>query len=73
MDKVTRDALDGIAAAESWKPSEGAIVRTNEYLRLVERVEGLPESRRGTDKTWTERVLDSWRNATETARETHPE
>lgn len=69
MDDVTRRALEGIAEAEAWKPAEGPIVLSREYLRLVERVEQLPESRPGTDKTWTEEVLESWASAVETSRE----
>ena len=69
MDEVTRKALEGITDAESSKPNEGPIVLSDEYLRLIERVEQLPESRPGTDKTWTERVLESWNSTVETARE----
>ena len=67
MDEVTRRALEGIAEARASKPDEGPIVLSSDYLRLVERVERLPENRPGTDKTWTERVLDSWKNAVENA------
>jgi hypothetical protein len=72
MDEVTRRALDGIAAAESAQPSEGPIVLSKEYLRLVERAEKLPENRPGTDKTWTERVLEEWTHLVETARRLPP-
>ena len=54
MDDETRRALDAIAEAVSSKPPEGPIVLSDEYLRLVEQVEQLPENRPGTDKTWTE-------------------
>lgn len=67
MDEVTRKALEGIAEAEAWKPSEGPIVLSGEYLRLVERVEQLPENRPGADKTWTERVLEEWKKMVESA------
>lgn len=69
MDDVTRRALDGIAAAKAMQPKPGPIVLSDEYLRLIERVEQLPENRPGTDKTWTERVLESWKQALKTVRE----
>lgn len=69
MDDATRAALDAIAEAKARKPPEGPIVLSPEYLRLVERAEQLPANRPGTDKTWTERVLDSWKDAVENARE----
>ena len=69
MDDVTRRALEGIAAAKAWKPPQGPIVLSEEYLRLVERVERLPENRPGADKTWTERAIASWKHAMRTARE----
>jgi hypothetical protein len=69
MDEVTRRALEAIDAAKSAQPTEGPIVLSEEYMRLVERVEALPENRPGTDKTWTERVLEEWRHLVETARE----
>jgi hypothetical protein len=72
MDDMTRKALDGIAAAESAQPSDGPIVLSQEYLRLVERAAKLPENRPGTDKTWTERVLEEWKHLVETARELPP-
>ena len=69
MDKALRMALDGIAEAVAWKPEPGPIVLSEEYLRLVERAEQLPQNRPGTDKSWTERCLDSWKKAVENARE----
>lgn len=69
VDDVTRRALTAIAEAEAWKPAEGPIFLSSEYLRLVERAEELPENRAGSDKTWTERVLESWRRAVEASRE----
>jgi hypothetical protein len=60
MDDVLCRALEGIAAAESAKPPPGPIVLSEEYLRLVERVEEHPANRPGTDKTWTERALLEW-------------
>jgi len=68
MDEVTRRAWAAIEAALAWKPPEGPIVLSGEYLRLVERVEQLPENRPGTDKTWTERVLAQWKHAVENSR-----
>ena len=72
MDEVTRRALEEIAAAKAAQPSEGPIVLSEEYLRRVERAEKLPENRRGTDKTWTERVLAEWTHLVETGRELPP-
>ena len=60
MDDALRRALEGIAAAKEAQPDEGPIVLSQEYLRLVERAEQLPQNRPGTDKTWTERVLMEW-------------
>lgn len=68
MDDVTRRALEAIAAAEAMKPPEGPIVLSEEYLRLVERAEQLPENRPGTDKSWTERVVAEWTYLVKTAR-----
>ncbi|MEW6074474.1 MAG: hypothetical protein AB1726_18000 [Planctomycetota bacterium] len=72
MDDAARRAREGIAAAESTLPSEGPIVLSEEYLRLVERAEKLPESRPGTDKTWIERTLEEWTRLVETARRIPP-
>ncbi|MFT5478166.1 MAG: hypothetical protein ACI8Y8_003529 [Planctomycetota bacterium] len=59
MDDATKRTLAAIDAAVAWKPPEGPIVLSDEYLRLVERAEQLPENRPGTDKTWVERMLAS--------------
>lgn len=69
MDEVLRRALAGIDEAVAWKPPEGPIVLSEEYLRLVERAERLPENRPGADKTWTERLLAWSQHDLETARE----
>ena len=69
MDEVTRQALDGIEKAKAMQPRPGPIVLSDEYLRLIERVEQLPENRPGTDKTWTERALESWKKTLASARE----
>ena len=68
MDDMTRRALEAIAKAVAMQPP-GPVVLSAEYLRLLERLEALPESRPGTDKSWTERVLVSWKRALESARE----
>jgi hypothetical protein len=34
------------------QPPPGPIVLTDEYLRLLERYEALPQSRPGADRTW---------------------
>jgi hypothetical protein len=73
MDEMTRRALQSIAQAKSLSPPEGPVVLSDEYLRLIERVEALPENRPGTDKSWTERVLASWKRTLQTAREVPPE
>jgi len=72
MDDATRKALEAIDAAVAAKPPEGPIVLSEEYLRLVRRVEELPENKPGTDKTWTERVVDEWKHLVESAREIPP-
>lgn len=72
MDELTRKALEAIETARSAQPAEGPIVLSEAYLRLVERVEALPENRPGTDKTWTERVLEEWKHLVETARRLPP-
>lgn len=72
MDEVTRRALEGIKAAETVKPRAGPVVLSDEYVRLVQRVEQLQENRPGTDKTWTERVLAEWKRLVESARELPP-
>jgi hypothetical protein len=46
--------------AESWKPPEGPVVLSEEYLRLIDRVERTVASR-PRDVSWVERVLDEWR------------
>lgn len=69
MDDATRRTLEAIERAKASLPPEGPVVLSEEYLRLIERVEALPENRPGTDKTWTERVLASWKRTVETARE----
>jgi len=57
MDDSLRKAHAALDAAKEWKPPPGPVVLSPEYLRLIERVEQLPENRPGTDKGWTERVL----------------
>lgn len=51
--------------AGSWKPPEGPVVLSEEYLRLIERVERSVASRPrddvSRDVSWVERVLDEWR------------
>lgn len=73
MDEQTRRALEAIDAAVAWKPPEGPIVLSDEYLALVEQAEALPQNRAGTDKTWTERVLVEWNHFVRNAREISPE
>lgn len=73
MDEETRLALEAIDAAVAWKPPEGPIVLSDEYLALVEQAEALPQNRAGTDKTWTERVLLTWKWELRNAREILPE
>lgn len=68
MDESLRKALDVLKQAERWKPPPGPVVLTEEYLRLVERAERLPQNRPGTDKTWVERALASWKHEVTTAR-----
>ena len=60
VDEGTRKALEAIAAAKAMQPPEGPVVLSEEYLRLIERAERLPENRPGTNKAWTERVLAEW-------------
>lgn len=72
MDDVLRRALEGIAKAEASSPPPGPIVLSDEYLRLIERVEALPQNRPGTDKTWTERALESWNEVLKNIREIPP-
>jgi hypothetical protein len=69
VDEATRKALDVIKEAESRKPPEGPVVLSKEYLRLIERVENLPQNRPGTDKAWVERVVATWKYEVENARE----
>jgi len=69
VDDLTRKTLEEIDAAFASKPPEWPFVLSPEYLRLVERVEQLPENRPGTDKTWTERALASWKYMMENSRE----
>ena len=65
--------VPGVDAAVAWKPPEGPIVLSDEYLRLVERAEQLPENRPGTDKTWVERMLASSKYVLNNIREMPPE
>lgn len=69
MDDATRRAHRALDEAKAWKPPEGPIVLSDEYLRLVDRAADLPQNRPGSDKTWTERVLIEWKRALETVRE----
>lgn len=68
MDEATRRALEALDEARAAQPEDGPIVLSEEYLRLVERAERLPENRPGTDKTWTERVVLEWQRLVESAR-----
>lgn len=72
VDDATRKTLEAIERAKVSLPPEGPVVLSDEYLRLIERVEALPENRPGTDKAWTERVLTSWKRALKTVREAPP-
>lgn len=72
MDDVLRRALQGIAQAKAMSPPAGPVVLSDEYLRLIERVEALPQNRPGTDKTWTERALESWKEVLGGIREIPP-
>lgn len=58
MDEANRRALAAIDAAVQAQPPPGPVVLSDEYLAMVEQVEALPENRPGTDKTWTERLLE---------------
>ncbi|HVS11696.1 MAG TPA: hypothetical protein VMS76_17645 [Planctomycetota bacterium] len=59
MDPQLKAALEILEKAErEWKPPPGPIVLSDEYLRLVERYEALPQSRSGVDKTWVGRLID---------------
>lgn len=69
VDEETQKALDGIAEAVASQRTSEPIILSREYLRLIERVEQLPENRSGTDKTWVERALASWNSEIQTARE----
>lgn len=69
MDDVLRRALEGLAKAKALQPPPGPVVLSAEYLRLIERAEALPQNRPGTDKTWTERALESWKADVRNARE----
>ena len=72
MDDSTREALEAIEEAKALLPSDGPVVLSAEYLRLIERVAALPENQPGTDKTWTERVLAEWQYLVENARKLPP-
>jgi hypothetical protein len=59
VDPQLRAVLEILEKAErEWKPPPGPIVLSDEYLRLVERYETLPQSRSGVDKTWVGRLLE---------------
>lgn len=60
MDSPNRKALEALDRAKKLLPPEGPVVLSSEYLRLIERAERLPQNRPGTDKSWTQRVLDEW-------------
>jgi hypothetical protein len=60
MSDDNRRALEALAKAKALLPPEGPVVLSPEYLRLIDRVERLPQNRPGTDKSWTQRVLDEW-------------
>lgn len=60
MDESLRRALEAIETAKAAQPPEGPVVLSEEYLRLVELAEQLPQNRPGTDKAWTERVFQEW-------------
>ena len=77
MDDVLRRALEGLERAKALQPPPGPIVLSDGYLRLIylrliERAEALPQNRPGTDKTWTERVLGTWKEVLRSIREVHP-
>ena len=72
MDEERRRTWEAIREALRTKPLEGPIVLSEEYLRLIARVERLPENRPGTDKTWVERALAAWEYEVENAREIPP-
>lgn len=72
MDDVLRRALEGLERAKALQPPPGPVVLSDEYLRLIERAEALPQNRPGTDKTWTERVLETWKEVLRSIREVHP-
>jgi hypothetical protein len=42
--------------AEKWQPPPGPIVLSEDYLRLVERLEQHPRNAAGRDKSWVERM-----------------
>lgn len=47
--------------AESWKPPDGPVALSEEYLRLIDRVEREVAARPDKDVSWVERVFDQWR------------
>ena len=69
MDDAIRKTLAAIDAAVRWKPPEGPVTLSADYLRLVERAEALPQNRPGTDKTWVERMVAISRFELASARE----
>ncbi|MCK6447201.1 MAG: hypothetical protein L6Q99_12500 [Planctomycetes bacterium] len=60
MDDPNRKAREARDRAKKPLPPEGPTVSSSEHLRSMERAERLPQNRPGTDKSWTQRVLDEW-------------
>ena len=58
MDPELERALRGLEKAAEFARTY-RFEMTDDYLALIAKVEALPENRRGADKSWVWRLLDS--------------
>ncbi len=57
MDAAREEALRILDAARL--PETGPVTLDEEYLRLVRRVESLPQNQSGADKTWVWQLVEA--------------
>ena len=68
MDPETKRALEQLDEVTKDLQMEGPVDLDPAYLRLIERVEALPENQDGADKSWVWRCLETARLHFERAR-----
>ena len=60
MDPWTKRALEAIDRVCETPSATGPVILEPEYLRMLERVQALPQNQHGVDKSWVEESHVEW-------------